>query len=107
MTTRTLQILLSLIEGPRHGYGVRQAVMERTGGSVVLGSGTLYEAVDRLLGKEWITEVPAPADEPGSGGPPRRYYSLTTEGRAELTTELRRMDEVVRFARGHDLLEEA
>ena len=80
MTTRTLQILLALVDGPLHGYGIRQAVRDRTEGAVVLGSGTLYETVDRLVGKGWIDEVPAPAEEPASGGPPRRYYALTSAG---------------------------
>ena len=106
MTTRTLQILLALVDGPLHGYGIRQSVRERTEGEVVLGSGTLYEAVDRLSAKGWIQEVDAPSDEPPSGGPPRRYYALTSNGRAELGAELERMDAVVRFARGRRLLGE-
>jgi DNA-binding PadR family transcriptional regulator len=105
MTTRTLQILLALVDGPLHGYGIRQSVQERTGGEVVLGSGTLYEAVDRLVGKGWIEEVGAPSHEPPSGGPPRRFYSLTAEGRVELRREIERLDAVVRFARGRKLLE--
>jgi len=104
MTTRTLQILLALAEGPLHGYGIKQQVAERTDSEVQLGSGTLYEAIHRLLESEWITEVGAPAGEPVSGGPPRRFYSLTTDGRVELLEELRRMDDVVQYARGIELL---
>jgi len=104
MTTRTLQILLALAEGPVHGYGVRQRVEERTDGEVRLGSGTLYEAVHRLEQRRWIEEVAPPSEEPGSGGPPRRFYALTERGRAALLEELRRMDAVVRYARGRDLL---
>ena len=104
MTTRTLQILLALAEGPLHGYGIKQSVEERTGGAVRLGSGTLYEAVHRLVGRGHIQEVEAPPEEPSSGGPPRRFYALTRSGRDALTEELRRMDEVVRFARRRDLL---
>ena len=106
MTTRTLQILLALVDGPLHGYGIRQAVEERTEGEVLLGSGTLYEAVHRLVGKGLITEVASPADEPSSGGPPRRFYALTPGGRLELREELARMDAVVRFARRRDLVGE-
>lgn len=104
MTTRTLQILLALAEGPLHGYGIKQAVEERTDGKVRLGSGTLYEAVHRLVGAGQIEEVDPPAGEPSSGGPPRRFYALTSLGRDALVEELRRMDEVVRFARGRKLL---
>lgn len=106
MTTRTLQILLALAEGPLHGYGIRQSVQERTGGAVHLGSGTLYEAVHRLLQQQWIEEVDAPDAERTSGGPPRRFYALAAGGRAALAEELRRMDDVVRHARALHLLPE-
>ena len=104
MTTRTLQILLALADGPLHGYGIKQRVEERTGGEVRLGSGTLYEAVHRLVKQRWIEEVNEPVDEPTSGGPPRRFYALTRDGRDALQEELRRMDAVVRYARARDLL---
>lgn len=107
MTTRTLQILLALADGPAHGYGIKQRVEERTEGEVRLGSGTLYEAVHRLEQQRWIEAVPPPGEEPASGGPPRRFYALTGEGRAALREELRRMDAVVRYARGRDLLGDA
>ncbi len=106
MTTRTLQILLALADGPLHGYGIKQAVEERTDGEVRLGSGTLYEAVHRLVTAGRIEEVDAPAEEPSSGGPPRRFYALTPAGREALVDELRRMEGVVRFARTRKLLEE-
>ncbi len=104
MTTRTLQVLLALAEGPLHGYGIRQSVEARTQGAVRLGSGTLYEVIHRLLGGEQIVEVAGPVDEPSSGGPPRRFYALTECGRAALRAELQRMDDVVRYARGIALL---
>lgn len=106
MTTRTLQILLALLDGPLHGYGIRQAVEERTAGRVRLGSGTLYEAVHRLEEAGRIEEVPAPADEPPSGGPPRRFYALTEAGRSDLAEEVRRLDSLVSWARERDLLTE-
>jgi DNA-binding PadR family transcriptional regulator len=104
MTTRTLQILMALSDGPRHGYGIRLAVEERTSGAVVLGSGTLYEAIQRLEADRWIEEVPVPAGEEASGGPPRRFYALTAAGRAALADELGRLDGIVRWARTRDLL---
>ncbi len=107
MTTRTLQILLALVEGPLHGYGIKQKVEDRTSGQVRLGSGTLYEGVHRLVERGHIDEVSPPADEPVSGGPPRRFYALTPAGRDALREEIGRMDAVVRYARGQDLLSEA
>jgi DNA-binding PadR family transcriptional regulator len=106
VTRRTFQILMALAEGPAHGYGIRQRVEERTGGQVRLGSGTLYEAVHRLLEDGSIAEVEAPSDEPASGGPPRRFYALTAAGRGLLGEELRRMDDAVAHARTLDLLPE-
>ena len=107
MTTRTLQILLALLDGPLHGYGIKQAVEARTEGRVRLGSGTLYEAVHRLVDAGHIEEVDAPASEPPSGGPPRRFYALTSAGREALAEEVRRLDSVVSYARERDLLSES
>lgn len=106
MTTRTLQILLALLEGPLHGYGIKQAVEERTEGRVRLGSGTLYEAVHRLVDAGHIEEVDAPPSEPSSGGPPRRFYRLTEAGREALAEEVRRLDSMVSYAKARDLLSE-
>lgn len=106
MTTRTLQILLALVDGPLHGYGIKLNVEDRTDGDVRLGSGTLYEAVHRLVQQGHIEEVTAPEDEPSAGGPPRRFYALTDSGREALAQELQRMDQVVRYARDRDLIPE-
>ena len=104
MTTRTLQILLALAEGPLHGYGIKRSVEERTNGEVRLGSGTLYEAIHRLEEDGRIEEVEAPEEEGSSGGPPRRFYALTPTGREALSSELQRLDDVVRYARRRDLI---
>ncbi len=104
MTRRTLQILLALLDGPLHGYGIKQAVETRTDGAVRLGSGTLYEAVNRLVEAGEIEEVPAPASEPASGGPPRRFYALTERGRSALADEIRQLDSMVAYAKARDLL---
>jgi len=106
MTTRTLQILLALLDGPLHGYGIKQAVEARTDGRVRLGSGTLYEAVHRLEEAGLTEEVAPPPGEPASGGPPRRFYALTPAGRAALADEVRRLDSLVSYAKERDLLAE-
>jgi len=96
MTPRTLQILLALADGPLHGYGIKTSVEERARGSVRIGAGTLYEAIQRLEGEGLIREVGEPGDADASGGPPRRFYGLTPVGRAALREELRRLDDIVR-----------
>lgn len=104
MPPRTLQILLALLDGPLHGYGIKQQVEARTDGQVRLGSGTLYEAVHRLVDEGRIEEVAPPTDEPSSGGPPRRFYALTEAGRSALADEVRRLDSLVTYAKRRDLL---
>ena len=104
MTPKTLHILLALLDGPLHGYGIKHAVEERTAGRVRLGPGTLYEAIQRLERDGLIEEVSAPADEPAAGGPPRRFYSLTRTGRTSAADEVTRMADVVRFATDRKLV---
>ena len=41
-------ILLTLAEGPRHGYAIMQEVADRTGGKVRLWPATLYGSIHRL-----------------------------------------------------------
>ena len=100
----TLQILLALAAGPRHGYGIKLDVEERTAGAVRLGSGTLYEAIQRLLDNGWIVEVEPPADGDASGGPARRFYSLSDDGREGLRAEVESMQDIVDFARRKRIL---
>ena len=42
-------ILLSLAEQPRHGYSILKDVESVSGGRVLLSTGTLYGALQRLL----------------------------------------------------------
>lgn len=101
MTPTTLQILLSLTGGPLHGYGIKMDVAERTGGEMNLGSGTLYEAIQRLEEDGWIRPVPPPDR---ATDPRRQYYRLERDGEAALREELARLDTVVGFARSRNLL---
>jgi DNA-binding PadR family transcriptional regulator len=95
LTPAALHMLLSLATEELHGYGIKRAVEQRTGGGISLGPGTLYEGIHRMAGDGWIEEVE------GSGR--KRVYRLTGQGRAVLDDELRRLDEIVSFARNADL----
>jgi DNA-binding PadR family transcriptional regulator len=93
-----LHIMLALAGGPRHGYAIKQDVEERTGGEILLGPGTLYEAIQRLEESGLIAE--ASGDEPGNGQQAqRRYYRLTERGWSTLRTEIRRLGLLVDHAR--------
>ncbi len=98
LTPAALHILLSLAQGELHGYGIKHAVEARTDGALLLGPGTLYEAIHRMNADRWIQEVE------GSGR--RRVYSITDRGQEVLREELDRLADIVQFAREADLLPE-
>jgi DNA-binding PadR family transcriptional regulator len=49
-------ILLCLVEGEQHGYGIMQNVLERSGGKVHLWPATLYGSLKRLIQAGLIAE---------------------------------------------------
>jgi len=84
MTNRCHDILQALADGEeRHGYAIMCAVEEHTAGKVILGPGTLYRAIGRLLDDGLIVQTdrrPDPALEDAR----RRYYRITPRGLALL-----------------------
>ena len=95
------QILLALSDRPRHGLGVAEEVELRTRGRVALGAGTLYTALRRMRDDAWIEETEAPI---GEHDPRRRFYTMTPTGRGVLSEEARRLETLVRDARGKAVL---
>ena len=99
-TRAEFHVLLALLDGPRHGYGLMQDVATLSGGELQLGPGTLYTAIKRLRTSKLISETDADADR-------RRCYKLTHKGRTVVEEEARRMSELVRAARKRGLLPSA
>lgn len=95
------RILLALVDGPKHGHGIRAEVLERTEGRVDLGPGTLYGAIKRLDRRGWIRETPPPRGEEGDGR--RRFYRLTAQGREAARTEVARLAELLETAAAKSL----
>jgi len=91
-------ILLALTDGDRHGYAIKREVEERTGGTIRLGPGTLYEAIQRLEEDGLIAESEAPAAANGQEAQ-RRYYSLTSRGWTALQAEVRQLGRLLDHAR--------
>ena len=81
LSPQQFHILLALTSGHLHGYGIIRDVAERTGGTLRLGTGTLYTALARLEGLDLVGESDrrAPAGEDDER---RRYYRLTPLGHA-------------------------
>lgn len=95
VSEHVFHILLSLRDGPRHGYGIIQAVEARTGGAFTIGSGTLYSAIKRMQSDGWVERVEGPEGE----DPRRKYYGLTPLGRDVMLAEARRLTEMAAYAR--------
>jgi DNA-binding PadR family transcriptional regulator len=93
-----VQILLALADRPRHGLGIADEIEATTGGKMVLGPGTLYGAMKRLLDLGLVEE---PDDTPKgeSDDPRRRYYRITPLGTRALAVEARAMADVLQVAR--------
>ena len=81
-----LLILISLADGPKHGYAMTQDLAAVSGQR--LGPGTLYGAIARLEERGWIR--PEPAEDR------RRPYRLTAAGQAVLRARLDSLRAVTR-----------
>ncbi|MGD8753240.1 MAG: PadR family transcriptional regulator [Anaerolineales bacterium] len=103
LTPAVFHILLALSDSEKHGYAIMRVVEETTQGRMILGPGTLYGAVKRLLKGGLIVESDNRPD-PAIDDSRRRYYQLTDLGRAVLTAESERLAELVEHARRKDLL---
>jgi len=77
----SLYILVSLTEGPKHGYAIMTDVEEITGSP--MGPGTLYGALARLERRGLI--------EPLEAVDRRRPYRLTSLGEATVRAQLERL----------------
>ena len=97
MTPAVYQILLSLADGDRHGYGVMQEVDERTDGEIRLGPGTLYRSIKRLR-KAGLIEALEISEPKGEDDDRRRFYRITVSGRRMLEDEARRLARLVAHA---------
>ena len=88
-----LLVLLSLAEQPRHGYSIIKDVEQVSAGRVVLSTGTLYGALQRLLAQGWIEHF-----EEDESSRDRRAYRLTARGRKNLLVEVERMKQLTKVA---------
>ena len=95
LTPAAFHILLALAGGRKHGLGIADEVEELTGGGTQLGPGTLYRSLKEMTRSRLIDEASNGDDE----DPRRRYYTITSGGRAALASEAKRFDELSRLAR--------
>ena len=88
LTEATYYILLSLCD-PQHGYGIMQEAERLSNGRVHLAAGTLYGALNSMVEKGWIEQLPI---EDGSR---KKNYQITPSGLKVLKEEIERLRELV------------
>ncbi|MFN8222497.1 MAG: PadR family transcriptional regulator [Gaiellales bacterium] len=73
-----LCLLAVIAERPTYGYEMTRQLEER--GLSIVGEGSIYPVLGRLE-RDGLIEA---FRQTGNGGPPRKYYALTANGRTSL-----------------------
>ncbi len=97
------RVLLALGDREMHGYGIMQSLADRTGGRESLLPGTLYASLARMVDQGLVEERDPPRNDT-SGGPRRRYYRRTEQGRAAARVESERLRALLSMAVEQDIL---
>jgi len=97
------QVLLSLVDGERHGYALVQDIAERTAAKIDLEPGNLYRVLKSML-EEGVIEESERRPAPDRDDERRRYYRMTAFGRKVAMAEAARLDRIVEDARARNLI---
>jgi DNA-binding PadR family transcriptional regulator len=97
------QVLLSLVDGERHGYGIVQQIAERSSARMQIEPGNLYRTLRFMLDEALIEESDR-RPPPGVVDERRRYYRITRFGSSVASAEAARLAELVADARARKLL---
>ena len=98
LTPAVFHILLALADEEGHGYGIMREILTHSDGQLKMGPGTLYGTIKRMIASQLIEESgerPAPELDDER----RRYYRITSFGRAVARAEARRLAQLVKLAR--------
>jgi DNA-binding PadR family transcriptional regulator len=90
LSPAALQILAALATEDLHGYGIIQRVSRESQDRIRIGPGTLYDNLKRFMEQGWVRDLPP------SSGNEKRMYRLTAAGKAALSYEISRLDDLVR-----------
>ena len=88
--TLDLLILQTLQWGPRHGYGISQAIRTVSADVLHVDTGSLYPALHRLERQKWIRAEWTMSDR----NQRTRVYELTAAGRRQLLAERSRWEQL-------------
>src|SRR6266478_1095314 len=94
--TLDLLILQTLQWGPRHGYGISQAIHANSGEVLQVDTGSLYPALHRLERNNWI----ASEWQISENKQRVKVYHLTAAGKKQLASEHSRWAQLVEAIAG-------
>ena len=94
--TLDLLILQTLQWGPRHGYGIAQAIQAGSSDVLQVDTGSLYPALHRLERQKWI----AATWQLSANKQRTRVYRLTAAGRRQWLSERSRWQTLVEAMAG-------
>jgi len=105
LSPQVFHILLALAGNDLHGYAIIQEVSAQSDGEIMLGAGTLYTALKRLLTGGLVEELEERPD-PALDDQRRRYYRLTPLGKAVAKAEAKRLAGLLKAARNRRIIRE-
>lgn len=100
LTVPVYQLLIALVDGPRHGYALLHDIDTHTAGEVRLTASTLYGAIARMLEAGLIVECESEIER-------RRAYRITASGRRLVQREAERLTRAVALAQQKRLIKPA
>lgn len=83
--TLDLLILRTLVFGAQHGQGIARAIETQSEDTLLVDHGSLYPALQRLEERGWIDAEWGLSENNRKA----RFYTLTTQGREQLTAQTR------------------
>jgi PadR family transcriptional regulator PadR len=90
--TLDLLILRTLAFGPSHGHAIAKRIRQTSEEVLQVETGSLYPALHRLEAQGLISASWEKSDK----GKRARFYTLTRGGRAHLTSEQSRWEQLIR-----------
>jgi PadR family transcriptional regulator, regulatory protein PadR len=89
--TLDMLILQTLQWGPRHGYGIVQALHVNSGEALQLETGSLYPALHRMERQGWVRSEWKQTESNQRA----KYYRITPPGKKQLASDLSRWQQMV------------
>src|ERR1700739_2168874 len=98
LTPAVFYILLALYGKDRHGYDIMGQVSEDSEGKIIMGPGTLYGSLDRMMEAGLVERSTNKSQDPR-----RIYYRLTAVGKKVLQAEVDRISLATKIAASRNL----